>query len=407
MVDWANLCILGYILNIVGPFNCANFVCKGWYNSKKTYIDIKVSTHQQYHMIKRMYATQVQTLDLSDYTFMLDELDKFVGLKNLMLNDCVGYNATFISTIVKLNKLEEIRLGGCTGITNENLKELRVCPNLRNLWMANCEDSCIDDDGIKILCEFELEELGLGKCNITDKGCYLLRESTIRDLYFWKCKIGNEGLESLSTMRSLTMLGITECTKITRFESLRHIKGLECLNVEGTKITDEGLCGLTHLRSLNISECGLISDKGVAQILHCERLEELWLEYVKITDEGLLSLGALGNLRELDLKGCVNITDWGMRIIEDMVSLEILDVGYCEQLTNDSMKYVGKSRTIRKLNIHGCELIDDFGIILLGNMPKLIELLTGHNNISSAGRDALRNSLKSRMLNIKLYGRCV
>ena len=405
MVDWANLCVLGYVLNIIGPFNCANLVCKGWRNHKKTYVDVKVSTYQKYHMVKHMYATQIQKLDLSDYTYALDELDKFVGLKILILNDCVKYSNKLFSDITKLNKLEDIQLGGCTGVCNENLKGLRACPNLRKLWMVNCGDCCVDDDGIEILCEFELEELGLRGCGVTDKGCNLLKGKLMRELWFWECEIGNEGLKSLSAMESLTTLGLMDARNITEFGPLNRMKGLEFLNIEGSKITDEGLCELklTHLHSLNISECRLISNKSMVHISRFERLEELWLESVNITDKGVLALGTLKKLRELDLKKCVEITDWGMRVVRKMASLEILNLRYCEKLTNASMRYVGESRTIRELDIYGCELINDDGIVLLGGCHSLRELVTGQNDISSVGRDALRDLLRPRKLNIKWY----
>lgn len=416
MTDWANLCILGYVLNIIGPFNCANLVCKGWKNCKKIYVDVKISTYREYDMmLNHMCIIQIQKLDLGCYDriFDVDALSEFIGLKILILNERVQHSNKLFSAISKLNRLEGIRLGGCVGICNENMRELRTCSNLRKLWMFNGANNCIDDDGIEILCEFELEELFLGKCAMTDKGCHLLsrmKEQSMRELSFWRCNIGNDGFKSVCTMTSLKGLGIGECTKITELSSLSNLKELEYLNVEKSGFTNEGLCeliGLTSLRCLNICECGLISNKGMVYISHLIWLEELWLDYVKITDEGLLALGSLKKLRELGIGGCVKITDCGMRVICEMASLEILSLRHCGKLTNESMKYVGESRTICEVDIYGCGLIDDHGVVLLGNMPKLRELITGQNNISSLGRDALRDLLRPRMLKIKYYERYV
>lgn len=61
----------------------------------------------------------------------------------------------------------------------------------------------------------------------------------------------------------------------------------------------------------------------------------------KITDEGLVFLPK--RLKELNLTGCVLITNEGLKHLSRLTSLQELSLRRCSLITNDGLKYLPKS----------------------------------------------------------------
>jgi Leucine-rich repeat (LRR) protein len=163
----------------------------------------------------------------------------------------------------------------------------------------------------------------------------------------------------------------------------------------------EGLAGLVELRKLDLSQCDLITDEGLAYLHDLERIEELSLGWCRqitdrgmsilaeqpsrskslrvlrlarcpVSDEGLEHIGKLSSLEELDLNGCVNITSKALGdTLAKLVHISSLDVSYCPGILRSSWQ--GKINNLRSLEL--CySRVSDTHMSRLSNLPKLEEL---------------------------------
>ena len=150
------------------------------------------------------------------------------------------------------------------------------------------------------------------------------------------------GLCRLTHLRSLTL------TDYPMFEAgLRNIGRLEhlkSLNLGGSRINDAWLShlqGLHQLTDLDLSFAHL-SDAGLGYLGSMTRLQRLWLNGNYISDAGLEHLKSLRNLRRLGIAGA-RITDAGLQCIDSMPALELLDSNFCKGVTREGVARLTKA----------------------------------------------------------------
>ena len=99
----------------------------------------------------------------------------------------IGYidSITLIDIIGNLTQLQSLFCLDNDGITNNSIKEISKCSNLKELCLCECKN--IDDDGIILIGKFQnLNYLHIcGSSNITDNGRNELRQklSSNTELY--------------------------------------------------------------------------------------------------------------------------------------------------------------------------------------------------------------------------------
>ncbi len=124
---------------------------------------------------------------------------------------------------------------------------------------------------------------------------------------------------------------------------------LQCLELEGTNITDAGLDHLerlARLKKLSLINT-VITDKGLAHLKGLTHLETLDLSATKITDQGLANLKGLANLRELNL-GLTKITDAGLDHLKGLTQLRKLDL-FLTKVTADRVRELQKDMPRAKI----------------------------------------------------------
>lgn len=202
------------------------------------------------------------------------------------------------------------------------------------------------------------------------------------------CKgLTDSSLKSLSLLKQLTVLNLTNCIRIGDI---------------GLKHFFDGPASI-RLRELNLTNCSLLGDSSVIRLsercpnLHylnlrnCEHLTDLAIEYIAsmlslisvdlsgtlISNEGMTILSRHRKLREVSVSDCVNITDFGIRAYcKTSLLLEHLDVSYCSQLTDDIIKTIAIFCTrITSLNIAGCPKITDAGMEILSARCHYLHIL--------------------------------
>ncbi|MCH7958813.1 MAG: tetratricopeptide repeat protein [Candidatus Hydrogenedentes bacterium] len=200
-----------------------------------------------------------------------------------------------------------------------------------------------------------------------------------------------------SKLRSVDLSG---CTGITDrgVARLADAKGLEKLLLSGTGVTDQALTylwGLDSLRELNLSNTR-ISDNGLAPIISLPALETLSLADTPIEGAGLSYLRNLDSLRRLDLSR-TQVTDSGLANLPTLSAMETLLL-QGTRVTDSSLDLVGRNKSLKDLELSECPAIGDAGLDKLLGLPSLTRLSVYATNISELSLENLESFHSLRYL---------
>lgn len=150
---------------------------------------------------------------------------------------------------------------------------------------------------------------------------------------------------------------------------------LEELALENTKIDDAALAelaALPNLRSLNLRRSVNLTDAAVETLTRFPKLEQLYLHDNGFSAEALAKLTALGQLRLLDLRGCPGV---GVEVLTQICALPRLsDLRIRGYAINDAcMEAVAKCRNLSAFTLEEAAVTGK-GLALLAGLP--LESLT-------------------------------
>jgi hypothetical protein len=178
-----------------------------------------------------------------------------------------------------LERLEDVDLSQCLNITDAGLGEVAAIPTIKVLKLGTemGVGPPITDAGLIPLTRLRwLEVLDLSQCGrITDQGlktvalCQNLKELSLRSGMAPGPRVTDAGLSylaSLGRLQSLSLAG-TEITDA----GLRHLKGLprlESLDLSGTRVTDAGMVHLLACKRLKtlILDRTRVDEQGVVPL---------------------------------------------------------------------------------------------------------------------------------------------
>ncbi|KAJ6805022.1 F-box/LRR-repeat protein 4-like [Iris pallida] len=180
----------------------------------------------------------------------------------------------------------------------------------------------------------------------------------------WRRRVGDDGIISLQehNANSLTVLDLSWCGLISdrSLEAVAEIASLSQLRLQGCKlITDRGLICLSNgsvsrsLRVLDLSDCDEITDLGVLAASRMSCLEELSLADCgeKVSDVGGVAISSISHLRKLNLSWLVGISDETLFAVAD------------------------NCRDMSEIRLSGCEWVTGQGAVLLAANLPLLEML--------------------------------
>ncbi|XP_053620397.1 F-box/LRR-repeat protein 14-like [Plodia interpunctella] len=169
-------------------------------------------------------------------------------------------------------------------------------------------------------------------------------------------QLTNPGILALTTHQTyLKVLDIGLCTRVTDM-SLVHICNnlinLEYLSIQRCRaVTDLGvteLSKLKKLRSLNISQCDLITKEGLKNGLCSEvnyTIEELNIHSLNLDESGLIMISEnMPKLQSLDISYCFNaVTDTTIQVLfKNQVLLHSLKMSHCDKVSDAGLTGMGK-----------------------------------------------------------------
>ncbi|KAI4356092.1 hypothetical protein L6164_000139 [Bauhinia variegata] len=307
-----------------------------------------------------------------------------------------------LSSIFKLQYLEDLVLEGCYGIDDDNLDVFEHgCKTLKKLDISGCQKIshiglCALTNSSKCLEQLSLADgspvtpalvKGLNKlwmvqsiildgCLVTSSGLKALGNSlmSLRELSLSKCLgVSDEALSFLlSKHKDLRKLDITCCRKITdvSISSIANsCTSLTSLRMESCSLVPREAFVLIGQRCLYLEELDLtdneLDDEGLKSISQCSRLSSLKLGICLNITDGVLAYIGMGcsKLKELDLYRSTGITDSGITAIaRGCPGLEMINVSYCTTITNGSLISLSKCSNLKTLEIRGCTLVTSIGL---------------------------------------------
>lgn len=420
---------------------------------------IKVLSYKEDQVAQLLRALpDIRCLDLSD-NYSVNNNVILGAFKDTTYESCTVLNLSWCPQIddsaidclsSRLPNLEELYLVGCDHIADSSMGFIAArLPKLRVLDIKECE---VSNAGLQRLAGFgedgvlsttlgvkALTHLGLEDCTlVSDAGLESISLGLVQlsSLDLSMClSVTDSGLQHVGEMASLKKLSLVSCEELTGL-SIQHLavgrfslcsldlsycnhidddaisnisRGsglvtLTTLNITACPITDVGVSllaqKLTDLRTLNISECDLVTKDGIAVVAsHLHNLRVIHMRYcMGLTNIALKHLSRISSLEVVVLKSCSKIRSKAMAFIapgKTPSNIVELDVSFTA--VNDvGARYIAQGmQKLRVLNLSGC-MVGDKGIARIArSLSSLCTLKIARcQEISDNGIKAIACNLK-------------
>jgi outer membrane protein assembly factor BamB len=163
------------------------------------------------------------------------------------------------------------------------------------------------------------------------------------------------------------------------------------VDLAGLPISDDGLTQLARLPQLcgiNLELCLQITDRGIRNLQQAAQLRVLRLTGTAITNDGLQHLTILQHLAALDLEVCEHVTDAGCQSLGRMHQLKALvlkKTGFeSQRITAIGLASLSGLNGLESLSLYGNQ-VDDRGLSKLADLTNLRELDLSLTAISDTG----------------------
>ena len=197
------------------------------------------------------------------------------------------------------------------GVLSEKMLSQLISPRLREIDLSECH---LSDDS-SIACLAQCTDLRIIKMNNHSRSSLLPPAQQ---------NITNSGFLSL----------------IPNWSKLSDIQ------LRGSQFVDDQIlrsiaAHCPHIRTVNVSQCLLVTNDGIIALCVCPLLFCLNVSYIAgVSDEGLVALSQCSShhiLSELNLSHCIQITDVGVKsLLIHCPRLRILVIHGCPKLTGSS-----------------------------------------------------------------------
>ncbi|CAL0306264.1 unnamed protein product [Lupinus luteus] len=333
-----------------------------------------------------------------------------------------------LSSIFKLQHLEDLVLEGCYGIGDDSLDDnvlKQGCKTLKKLDISGCQN--ISHIGLSKLTSISgsVEQLILADGSPVIFSCFrilfILLKLQVDDFKFSiaanHCHFIiqvtlalADGLNKLSMLQSIVLGGCLVTSSGLKAIgnlciSLKELSLSKCMGV-----TDEALTFLVSkhkdLRKLDITCCRKITDVSIASIANsCINLTSLRMESCTIVPrEAFVLIGQKCQyLMELDLTDN-EVDDEGLKSISRCSRLSSLKVGICLNITDRGLAYIGKCCSkLKELDLYRSTGITDLGIAAVcRGCPDLEMLNTAYcTNITDSSLFSLTKCSNLKALEIR------
>ncbi|XP_047498106.1 dynein regulatory complex subunit 6-like isoform X1 [Penaeus chinensis] len=308
-------------------------------------------------------------------------------IKKLNLRRCQGITENGIRALRQLKHLEELNISHLDAVTSESVEEalgkephpslklLNVAslplswktvvniaaslPNLTFLDVSMCTGG-INDKSVQAICKSltKLQTLNLSGCTaVTDIGLAghgLGQQEPVPDMTGTGLSLENLGVRNKDPFK--VPLG-SKAEQMIRKEA--EVKKYLKENLEQiVNSTEYGLGNLQGLRELNLCGCIKVTDITLTHALHLQELQYLNLSHCQaVGEEGLINIAnQCPSLEVLMLVDCGQTTDQVILVLSHHLKrIKTLDLQRCFKLTDDALDSLSNCTTLQYLDVSGCE----------------------------------------------------
>ncbi|KAI8359829.1 hypothetical protein BD560DRAFT_405380 [Blakeslea trispora] len=263
---------------------------------------------------------------------MLHDANYKEALQTLILDGCnyIKSSNPLVPIINGLPNLIQLSLALISMDKLEATDRLRKNIQIRNLNISQTNVS--DEDLIGTISQFRLlQELNLSNCNqVSTKGLAFL-PTELKHLEYVQFPNNENELDGvLARYRNLPIKKLELSSFCITDEGARYIafmKRLQLLNLEGTKVTDQGVSyfkDLVELEKLYLDRTE-VTDEGIEYLIGLSKLDTLSLSHTAVSNKTSTLIGNSAQtaftrgLRTLNLSHCTNITDKGVRSLSGKI----------------------------------------------------------------------------------------
>ncbi|MFK7820895.1 MAG: leucine-rich repeat domain-containing protein [Planctomycetaceae bacterium] len=152
--------------------------------------------------------------------------------------------------------------------------------------------------------------------------------SGLRELDLDHTKVSDQGLVHLQNLENLRSLKLRRATTNGAVFKLLKLPNLERLEVGQTLFGVEGSKYLKNMPNLKVLIAGTagISDETLKGLRACKNLEELFVGSNGITDDGLKFLKSSKKLKKLSLSKNTRVSGRGLIVMKSLRQVEMLDI---------------------------------------------------------------------------------
>ncbi|CBH17045.1 T. brucei spp.-specific protein [Trypanosoma brucei gambiense DAL972] len=374
---------------------------------------------EPYHLPPISSLRRLRVLNLDDgrvCDIWLEGISQSKSLQSLNVSNC-NY-ITDISALSSLSTLEELNVNCCdrirkgweafealtrlrvatlsvTWVTNEGIRLLSGCKNLRNLELYCCRDvSNIEPiNNIK-----SLEELTIQNCHNINEG--LLKVGMLprlRVLVLRKLQSTYFSLSSLGESKSLVKLTIEGPEELCDIKLISNIATLKELKIaHGDRLLNDvgdlGKLPWLHVLTLSHFNMGNTCFESVCKIRSLKSLDIT--HSFELPD--IYHISNLTALEELNLSGCYHIIS-GWEALTALPRLRVLNLSSTRVTTSYGGYYISRCKSLITLNLESCDMTD---ASCLADIKTLEELHIGKCEELTRGFSALFTLPQLRILNL-------
>jgi len=272
---------------------------------------------------------------------------RYSALKGLLVD-----RDSFWMEHVEGNPIISVEIDDCLA-TDDLLKQVATLKHIQNLCIRR---SSLTDTEAANISELEsLRSLRLENTNFTNKGISALANLKLRHLNFDSNKIGDQGLEIISTIHTLEELHLNGSNATdTGFAHLADLHKLKYLHLGGPNLSDAGIAALSvmNLEELSVANSN-VTGIGFKDFRDA-KIQTLKLNHCRISPSGLSGIAQLSAVRELSLF-CSSVTDGGLDSLARMPSLNSLDL-YGNPVTVEGLRKLLSSKSLRAVDVAQCKI---------------------------------------------------
>merc|ERR1719341_1259186 len=252
-------------------------------------------------------------------------------------------------------------------------------PDFEKMISSLNKEDILDEEDFLAMKNLHLmpKKLNLKKCKTLTNAVLLQLlgkcSATLEDLDLDGTKISGEGLESLPVLKQLETVNLQACFYLTNTGLLQLLSKcsatLKDLNLDMNQISGEGLESiplLEQLEKVNLGNCNKLKNASVLQLLaKCSAaLKDLNLAGTGIRGEGLESLPVLKQLEIVNLVGCRNLTDAGLLQLLAKCSATLKELRlYGTKISGEGLESIPVLKQLEEITLRFCKNLTNTGLL--------------------------------------------